>query len=105
MSGKGIATTAGVYLALAPLTWHRAGGFHFDRDLMTRIVLRVAVQLSRQLCCRSAGLVHGRQFEFTNRHDCAFALAIFGHRKNMQRLIAGTENRICAKKNSMEAAK
>jgi glycerol-3-phosphate acyltransferase PlsY len=100
--GKGIATTAGVYLALAPEALGIALAVFIFTVILTRyaslgsivaaVVLPIAVWFTRDsLILRIVTIALS-------------ALAIFKHRKNMQRLIAGTENRI-GKKTSTEAAK
>lgn len=94
--GKGIATTAGVYLALAPFAVGVALG-----------VFILAVALTRYTSVGSilAAAVIPIVVWFT--HDnwmlrivtiALGALAILKHRTNIQRLIAGTENRIEFKK-------
>jgi len=100
--GKGIATTAGVYLALAPLALGIALVVFILTVLLTRFVslgsivaavaLPIAVWFTRDnLTLRIMTIALG-------------ALAIFKHRKNMRRIMAGTENRL-GKKSSTEAAK
>ena len=100
--GKGIATTAGVYLALAPLALGIALVVFILTVLLTRFVslgsivaavaLPIAVWFTRDnLTLRMMTIALG-------------AMAIFKHRKNMQRIMAGTENRL-GKKSSTEAAK
>jgi glycerol-3-phosphate acyltransferase PlsY len=98
--GKGIATTAGVYLALAPLAVGIALG-----------VFILAVALTRYTSVGSilAAVVIPIVVWFT--HDnwmlrivtiALAVLAILKHRTNIQRLIAGTENRIEFKKKPPE---
>lgn len=99
--GKGIATTAGVFLALAPLAVGIATAawvivFVFTRyvsiaSIVAAIALPTAVcftQQSKALC--SIAIILG-------------VLAIYKHKANIQRLIDGTENRINFKKS--EASK
>ena len=94
--GKGIATTAGVFAALAPAafgialaTWlvvFAASRYVSLASILAAAVLPVAVWLTGQgalLIGVSAALA---------------ALAIWKHKANIQRLLAGTENRIGAKK-------
>jgi len=91
--GKGIATTAGVYLALAPLPL-----------LIAFIVFVLAVAITRYM---SVGSISGAIalpaaiWIMTPNHlllgivtTALGALAIYKHKSNIQRLIAGTENRI-----------
>jgi glycerol-3-phosphate acyltransferase PlsY len=101
--GKGIATTAGVFLALAPLALGIALVVFILTVAITRYVslgsviaamaLPIAVWFTREnLFLRIVTIALG-------------ALAIFKHRKNMQRLMAGTENRLGQKKSSTEDVK
>lgn len=96
--GKGIATSAGVFLALAPLALGICVAVFAVALLLTRYVsvgsiaaalaLPVAVWFTRDdTLLRVVTIVLG-------------ALAIYKHKTNIQRLIAGTENRIGAKKES-----
>ena len=99
--GKGIATTAGVYLALAP--WPL---------LIALILFILAVALTRYI---SVGSISGAialpaAVWILTPHNILLgvvttalgALAIYKHKSNIQRLIAGTENRLGRK---MEAEK
>jgi glycerol-3-phosphate acyltransferase PlsY len=100
--GKGIATTAGVFLALAP--WAL---------LVALVVFILAVALTKYVSVGSiaAAIALPATVWILSPHNLFLnivatvlgALAIFKHRKNMQRLMAGTENRL-GKKNS-EVAK
>ncbi len=101
--GKGIATSAGVYLALAPVALGIAVAAFVLAVVVTRyasvgsivgaIVLPVAVWFTHDnLVLRIVTIALG-------------ALAIFKHRKNIQRLMTGTENRIGKTRQSTEAAK
>lgn len=95
--GKGIATTAGVYLALAPWAVLIALGVFVFAVLVTRYVsigsisaavaLPVAVWIlpphNLFLCIVTTALV---------------AMAIYRHKGNIQRIAAGTENRFQFKK-------
>jgi acyl phosphate:glycerol-3-phosphate acyltransferase len=101
--GKGIATTAGVYLALAPAALGIALAVFILTVLITRyvsvgsivaaIVLPIAVWFTKE----------NLFLEVVTIALCA--LAIFKHRKNMQRLLAGTENRLGKKPSTTEDAK
>jgi glycerol-3-phosphate acyltransferase PlsY len=94
--GKGIATTAGVYLALAPMAVGIA--------LLTWVVVTL---ITRYVSVGSivAALALGVAVWFT-KPDPALrfvtlalvALAIYKHKSNIKRLFAGTENRFGAKK-------
>jgi acyl phosphate:glycerol-3-phosphate acyltransferase len=101
--GKGIATTAGVYLALAPAALGIALAVFILTVLITRyvslgsiiaaIILPVAVWFTKE----------NLFLEIVTIALCV--LAIFKHRKNMQRLLAGTENRLGKKTSTAEDAK
>jgi glycerol-3-phosphate acyltransferase PlsY len=94
--GKGIATTAGVFAALAPAafgcalaTWlvvFAASRYVSLASIVAAAVLPVAVWLTGQ-----GTLLIGVSTALA-------ALAIWKHKANIQRLLAGTENRIGAKK-------
>ncbi len=95
--GKGIATTAGVYFALAPLAVSIALG--------TWIILCVATRFV-SIASLAAAVALPTAVWF--RKDCPLllgiattalgSLAIFKHKANIQRLLAGTESRIGSKK-------
>lgn len=94
--GKGIATSAGVYVALAPLAVSTALGawiivFVASRyvslaSIAAAIALPTAVWLTKDSLC--LGLVT----------TALGTLAIYKHKANIQRLLAGTENRVNFKK-------
>jgi len=95
--GKGIATTAGVYLALAP--WAL---------LVALVVFIVALVLTRYVSVGSiaAALALPATVWILTPHNVLLgivttalgALAIYKHKSNLQRLRAGTENRLGQKK-------
>lgn len=96
--GKGIATSGGVYLALAPLAVLYAFmafvvGFAVTRitsvgSILAAIALPTAVYVTKDnWALRIVTIALG-------------VLAILKHRTNIQRLIAGTENRVSFKKKS-----
>ena len=99
--GKGIATTAGVYFALAPLSVSIALGCWIVLFVATRYVslasitaaavLPVAVWLTKDSVL--LGIVT----------TILCSLAIYKHKANIQRLLAGTENRISFKKEKTTA--
>jgi acyl phosphate:glycerol-3-phosphate acyltransferase len=90
--GKGIATTAGVYLALAPAALGIALAVFILTVLITRyvslgsivaaIVLPIAVWFTKE----------NLFLEIVTIALCA--LAIYKHKSNIQRLMAGTESRL-----------
>ncbi len=94
--GKGIATSAGVYVALAPLAVSTALGawiivFVASRyvslaSIAAAIALPTVVWFTKDSLC--LGLVT----------TALGTLAIYKHKANIQRLIAGTENRVNFKK-------
>ena len=91
--GKGIATTAGVYLALAP--W---------AVLVALVVFILAVFVTRYVSVGSiaAGVALPTAVWIMAPHNLFLgivttalgALAIYKHKSNIQRLMAGTENRL-----------
>lgn len=97
--GKGIATTAGVYLALAPLavgvalvTWiifTQLTRYVSVGSIMAAIALPIAVWFTQpDMVLRIVTMALG-------------ALAVYKHKTNIKRLCAGTENRIGAKKKEL----
>lgn len=101
--GKGIATTAGVYFALAPLAAGAALATWILFVVMTRyvsvasIMAAIALPIAVWLTERSVllGIVT----------TALGALAVFKHKKNIQRLMNGTENRIGKRVQQPEGAK
>jgi glycerol-3-phosphate acyltransferase PlsY len=99
--GKGIATTAGVYIALAP--WPL---------LIALVVFILAVALTRYISVGSisGAIVLPAAVWIMTPHNLLLgivstalgALAIYKHKSNIQRLMAGTENKLGKKP---EAAK
>jgi glycerol-3-phosphate acyltransferase PlsY len=99
--GKGIATTAGVYLALAP--WAL---------LIALVVFILALLLTRYVSVGSisAAIALPAAVWIMTPHNLFLgivtttlgALAVYKHKSNLQRLMAGTENRLGRK---AEAAK
>ena len=101
--GKGIATSGGAYLALAPLSVLYAllafiVGFGVTRitsvgSILAAITLPTAVYFTKDdWTLRIVTITLG-------------VLALFRHRSNIQRLIAGTENRVQFKKRASEPVK
>jgi glycerol-3-phosphate acyltransferase PlsY len=101
--GKGVATSAGVYLALAPIALGIALAAFILTVLITRYAsvgsIVAAIVLPFAVWFRDNNLI----LRIVTIALCA--LAIFKHRKNMQRLLAGTENRIGKKTSTSEAVK
>ena len=95
--GKGIATTAGVYLALAPWALLIALGVFILALLLTRYVS--AASISAAMALPATVWVMSPQNIFLGSVTTALgALAIYKHKSNLQRLMAGTENRLGQKK-------
>ncbi len=102
--GKGIATTAGVYLALAPTALGIA-----------LIVFILAILVTRYVSVGSiaAAIVLPTAVWILQPHNLFLgivttvlgALAIYKHKSNLQRLMAGTENRLGKKTSTTEGAK
>jgi glycerol-3-phosphate acyltransferase PlsY len=97
--GKGIATTAGVYLALAPWALLIALGVFILAIVLTKYVsvgsIAAAVALPAAVWIMSPNNL------FLGIVTTALgALAIYKHKSNIQRLMAGTENRFGQKKES-----
>ncbi len=101
--GKGIATTAGVYLALAP--WAL---------LVALVVFILALVLTRYVSVGSiaAAIALPIAVYWTQNNDTLNivtltlgGLAIYKHKGNIQRLMAGTENRLGKKTSANGGAK
>lgn len=96
--GKGVATAAGMFLALAPVAvavalglwalclW--ATGYVSLSSMLTATAFPLLVQLTRP----------GHRATLISSLVLA-ALIVFSHRANMRRLLAGTENRFRTRKN------
>jgi glycerol-3-phosphate acyltransferase PlsY len=102
--GKGIATTAGVYLALAPLALGIAFVVFILAVLMSRYVsigsIAAAIALPVTVWIMSPNNL------FLGIVTTALgAMAIYKHKSNIQRLMAGTENRLGKKTSTTEGAK
>jgi glycerol-3-phosphate acyltransferase PlsY len=101
--GKGIATSAGVYFALAPLAAGIALGAWIVAAILTRYVsiasIAAAVALPTAVWLTKDSLFLGIVTTALG------LLAIFKHRGNIQRLLNGTEQRIGQKSATQEAAK
>ncbi len=102
--GKGIATTAGVFLALAP--WAL---------LVALIVFILAVVLTKYVSVGSiaAAIALPATVWIMSPHNLFLnivttalgVLAIYKHKANIKRLLAGTENRLGKKSSAPEATK
>jgi len=100
--GKGIATTGGVYLALAPLAVGIALAAWIVFALISRYVsvasIAAAIALPAAVWFTRDSLLLGIVTTALG------ALAIYKHKKNIERLMNGTENRI-GKRVAVEGAK
>jgi glycerol-3-phosphate acyltransferase PlsY len=93
--GKAVATSSGVLLALAPLL----AGIGVIAWAITFAIARISSVAS--LTAAAVEIVAGTVFYVTGRLPLAYALfiwlaaafVIYLHRENIQRLLAGTENR------------
>jgi acyl phosphate:glycerol-3-phosphate acyltransferase len=101
--GKGIATTAGVYLALAPV----ALGIAFAVFILTILVTRYA-----SVGSIIAAIALPIAVWFTNEDlflrivtIALCLLAIYKHKSNIKRLMAGTENQLGKKTSTTEDSK
>lgn len=102
--GKGIATTAGVYLALAPGPLGIAFIVFITAVLLTRYVSVGSIAAAIALAA-SAWILAPRNIFLGLVTTALGALAVYKHKGNIQRLIAGTENRLGKKSSTAEAAK
>ena len=100
--GKGIATTAGVYLALAPWALFTALIVFILALLLSRIVSVASMSAAVALPVAVWLLPHSILLGVVS--TALGALAIYKHKSNIQRIMNGTENRL-GKKKSTEVAK
>jgi glycerol-3-phosphate acyltransferase PlsY len=100
--GKGIATTAGVYLALAPWALLIALGVFIVALLASRIV-SVASMLAALALPVAVLVLQPNELLLGIVTIALGALAIYKHKSNIQRLLAGTENRLGQKKSNKDA--
>ncbi len=99
--GKGIATTAGVYFALAPLSVSLAIGTWILFLLTTRFVSIASIAAAVAL---PAAVWFTKDNVFLGVVTTALgSLAIFKHKSNIQRLLAGTESRVQFRKKETAA--
>jgi glycerol-3-phosphate acyltransferase PlsY len=94
--GKGIATSAGVLIALVPFSLLIILGVWIILFLLTRYVSIGSIAASFTL--PFATWFHYRDIGLTAVTAALGALAIYKHRRNIQRLLDGTESRIEFKK-------
>jgi acyl phosphate:glycerol-3-phosphate acyltransferase len=99
--GKGIATTAGVYLALAPWALLIALVVFILAAVLTRYIS--VASISAAVALPAAVWIMPPQNLLLGVVTTALgALAIYKHKSNLQRLMAGTENRFGQKKSTEE---
>ena len=91
--GKGIATTAGVYLALAPWPLLIALAVFILALLLTRYVSVASISAAVALPA-AVWILPPHNLLLGIVTTALGALAIYKHKSNIQRLMAGTENRI-----------
>ena len=96
--GKGIATSAGVVLALLPLAFAAALGVWIVLFFTTRYVSVASIGAAFVLPFATWWFGRSRSPTLVVVAAVIGALAIYKHRANIQRLRAGTENRFGAKK-------
>jgi len=95
--GKGIATTAGVYLALAPWALLAAFVVFMLAALLTRYVSVASITAAIALPA-TVWIMSPDNLFLCIVTTALGALAIYKHKSNIQRLMAGTENRLGKKK-------
>ena len=102
--GKGIATTAGIYLALAPWAVLVALIVFILAVLLTRYVSFGSISAAAALPVTVWGMSpHNLPLGIVT--TALGALAIYKHKSNIQRLMAGTENRLGKKPQPSEEKK
>ena len=95
--GKGIATSAGVLVALVPVPLLIILG-SLDRGVCVEPLRVARLDLAPRLPCRSPLGCVGESRTIVLVTAALAALAIYKHKANIKRLINGTENRIGVKK-------
>ena len=90
--GKGIATTAGVYVALAPWPLLIARVVFILALLVTRYVSVASISAAIALPA-TIWIIEPQNVLLGSVTTALGALAIYKHKSNIQRLLAGTENR------------
>jgi acyl phosphate:glycerol-3-phosphate acyltransferase len=98
--GKGVATGSGVVCSLAPLAFVAAFVVWFLTVRATRMVSAGSVVAALALPFLVAWLGRDRRHYEWTVGFCAVlaALVVFMHRKNIQRMLAGTESKVAPKK-------
>jgi glycerol-3-phosphate acyltransferase PlsY len=102
--GKGIATTAGVYLALAPWALLAAFVVFMLAALFTRYVSVASITAAIALPT-TVWILPPHNLFLGIVTTALGALAIYKHKSNIQRLMAGTENRLGRKTQPPEEKK
>jgi acyl phosphate:glycerol-3-phosphate acyltransferase len=102
--GKGIATTAGVYLALAPWAVLIAFGVFVLAVLVTKYVSVGSIAAAIALPATVWVMASNNPF-LAIITTALGALAIYKHKSNIQRLMAGTENHLGKKSSTTEKTK
>jgi acyl phosphate:glycerol-3-phosphate acyltransferase len=97
--GKGIATSAGVLLALVPLGLFIALGTWFIVFFVSKYVSLASIVAA--LVLPIGVWLTGGNGRLISLCATLSALAIYKHRSNIQRLLNGTENRVGARKPSI----
>jgi glycerol-3-phosphate acyltransferase PlsY len=97
--GKGIATTAGVYLALAPWALLIALGVFILAIVLTKYVSVGSITAAIALPA-TVWIMSPHNYFLGIVTTALGALAVYKHKSNIQRLMAGTENRFGQKKES-----
>ncbi|MDX1972564.1 MAG: glycerol-3-phosphate 1-O-acyltransferase PlsY [Candidatus Sumerlaeia bacterium] len=94
--GKGVATSLGVFLALAPLSVLIALGAFILAFALTRYVSMGSL-VSAVVLPTSIGILHGPGYTLA-MGVAAAVFVVFKHRANVERLMKGTEHKWGAKK-------
>jgi len=101
--GKGIATSAGVLVALVPLPLLVLLGVWIIVFVMSRYVSLASISAAVVLPFATWFLL--KRLDLTLATAAMSALAIFKHKANIQRLLAGTESRFGRRKAAVTEAK
>lgn len=90
--GKGVATGAGVFLALSPLPTLAAAGVFIAVVALTRMVSAGSMCAAAVLC--AALWLTDTPWPLRGIGTLVAVLVIWKHRTNLQRILRGTENRV-----------